>query len=165
MLTIVLLHCLQIPSTGSKEIIEEAKYINLSLHYLENVIVSLRDQSTNLPNSSQEKNSKSNGLGHGHIPYRNCILTSILRDSLGGNCRSGFILTLSMDRQHFEESVSTCRYVRSFPLPYMAFNQLHCQIWYSFLLNARALFKFYHLSCLFILSLPGLFVMFVVFHN
>ena len=102
---------LQIPSTGSKEIIEEAKYINLSLHYLENVIVSLRDQSMNVPSGSQEKNSKLNGLGHGHVPYRNCILTSILRDSLGGNCRSGFILTLSMDRQHFEESVSTCRYV------------------------------------------------------
>ena len=89
--------------------IEEAKHINLSLHYLENVIVSLRDQSTNVHNGSQDKNSKLNGLGHGHIPYRNCILTSILRDSLGGNCRSGFILTLSMERQHFEESVSTCR--------------------------------------------------------
>lgn len=101
---------MQIPSTGSKEIIEEAKYINLSLHYLENVIVSLKDQSMNVPSGSQKKNSKLNGLGHGHVPYRNCILTSILRDSLGGNCRSGFILTLSMDRQHFEESVSTCRY-------------------------------------------------------
>ena len=83
------------------------------------MIVSLRDQSTNVPNSSQEKNSKSNGAGHGHIPYRNCILTSILRDSLGGNCRSGFILTLSMDRQHFEESVSTCRYAHFLSLPCM----------------------------------------------
>ena len=128
MLTIFLLNRFQIPSTGSKEIIEEAKYINLSLHYLENVIVSLRDQSTNVPNSSQEKNAKLNGVGHGHIPYRNCILTSVLRDSLGGNCRSGFILTLSMDRQHFEESVSTCRYAPSLSLPYKIQNNLHLQI-------------------------------------
>ena len=84
--------------------IEEAKSINLSLHYLENVIVSLRDQSHHIQNS---KNKLQNN--HNHIPYRNCILTSILRDSLGGNCRSGFILTLAMDRKQFEESVSTCR--------------------------------------------------------
>lgn len=44
-----------------------------------------------------------------HIPYRNSVLTSILRDSLGGNCMSSFILNLSVERSLFEETVSTCR--------------------------------------------------------
>ena len=109
-------------SPDAKETIEEAKSINLSLHYLEQVIVSLRDQSNNSHNNNNNNNNNNNSSthkvknnnthnhSHGHIPYRNCILTSILRDSLGGNCRSGFILTLAMDRRQFEESVSTCRY-------------------------------------------------------
>lgn len=78
--------------------ISEAKAINLSLHYLEQVIINLRDRA----------------MAHGantHIPYRNSVLTNMLRDSLGGNCRSCFILTLSTDKKQFEESVSTCRYV------------------------------------------------------
>ena len=44
------------------------------------------------------------------IPYRNSILTSMLRDSLGGNCRTCFLLTISADISHFGESVSTCRF-------------------------------------------------------
>ena len=105
---VILTLFLQIPTVGTKGIIDEAKSINLSLHYLENVIVSLRDQSQNLNNS---KMKHSNGHhSRSHVPYRNSVLTSILRDSLGGNCRSGFILTLAMDRKQFEETVSTCRY-------------------------------------------------------
>ena len=44
------------------------------------------------------------------IPYRNSVLTSILRDSLGGNCRTCFLLTISDDIIHFGESISTCRF-------------------------------------------------------
>lgn len=101
--------CLQIPTVGSKGIIDEAKSINLSLHYLENVIVSLRDQSQILNNSKASKHGSNGHHSHSHVPYRNSVLTSILRDSLGGNCRSGFVLTLAMDRKQFEETVSTCR--------------------------------------------------------
>ncbi|XP_055336411.1 kinesin-like protein KIF6 isoform X2 [Paramacrobiotus metropolitanus] len=70
----------------------EAKYINLSLHHLEQVIGALG-----------EKNRK-------HIPYRNSLLTSILKDSLGGNCLTSMIATCSTDTGNIEESLSTCRF-------------------------------------------------------
>lgn len=34
----------------------------------------------------------------------------MLRDSLGGNCRSSFLLTISPCKLHFEETVATCRF-------------------------------------------------------
>jgi len=51
--------------------LNEAKYINSSLHFLELVIIALADK---------EKGNRA------HIPYRNSMMTSVLRDSLGGNC-------------------------------------------------------------------------------
>lgn len=47
---------------------------------------------------------------HVHIPYRNSVMTSILRDSLGGNCRTVFVVTLNSEADHLEESISTCRF-------------------------------------------------------
>lgn len=82
-------------------LITEAKSINLSLHFLEQVIVTLREAQNHARDGVRQS---------GHIPYRNSILTSLLRDSLGGNCRSSFILMLSPERLHFEETVSTCRF-------------------------------------------------------
>ena len=43
-------------------LLAEAKYINLSLHFLEQVIVALSERSRS------------------HIPYRNSMMTSVLRD-------------------------------------------------------------------------------------
>lgn len=76
--------------------IRESRGINLSLHYLEQVVVALLHQA----NRKKQK---------GHIPYRNSVMTSLLRDSLGGNCRTSFIMTLSIERRHFEETLSTCK--------------------------------------------------------
>ncbi|XP_064914217.1 kinesin-like protein KIF6 isoform X1 [Columba livia] len=75
-------------------ILTEAKYINLSLHHLEQVIIALA-----------EKNRS-------HIPYRNSMMTSVLRDSLGGNCMTTMIATLSVDRRNIDESISTCRFAQ-----------------------------------------------------
>lgn len=90
-------------SNNSKALIDEAKSINLALHYLEQVIISLRDEAR----SQQSKNGK---IKSSHIPYRNSLLTSMLRDSLGGNCQSCFILTISPEKSNFEESISTLRF-------------------------------------------------------
>ncbi|KAM4692828.1 kinesin-like protein KIF6 [Discoglossus pictus] len=76
------------------QLLTEAKYINLSLHYLEQVIIALA-----------EKNRS-------HIPYRNSMMTSVLRDSLGGNCMTTMIATLSMDKRNIDESISTCRFAQ-----------------------------------------------------
>ena len=40
----------------------------------------------------------------------NSMMTSVLRDSLGGNCKTVMIATLSGQRGHIDESISTCRF-------------------------------------------------------
>jgi len=77
--------------------LNEAKYINTSLFYLEMVIVALN-----------EKNKKARD----HIPYRNSMMTSVLRDSLGGNCRTVMVATCSAEAPQTEESISTCRFAQ-----------------------------------------------------
>ncbi|XP_039253438.1 kinesin-like protein KIF6 [Styela clava] len=76
------------------QLLTEVKYINLSLHFLEQVIISL-----------SEKNRQ-------HIPYRNSMMTSVLRDSLGGNCMTTMIATVSVDKKNVDESISTCRFAQ-----------------------------------------------------
>ncbi|KAG2972753.1 hypothetical protein PC118_g15520 [Phytophthora cactorum] len=84
--------------TGAKgQLLREAAYINTSLHYLEMVIVALH-----------EKNTK----GRTHIPYRNSMMTSVLRDSLGGNCKTVMVATVSPEKDQTDESVSTCRFAQ-----------------------------------------------------
>ena len=74
-------------------VLKESKYINLSLHFLEQVIIELHNKSN-------------------HIPYRNSMITTILKDSLGGNCKTVMIATLSMDKKSMFESISTCRFAQ-----------------------------------------------------
>ncbi|RHZ06750.1 hypothetical protein DYB37_009186 [Aphanomyces astaci] len=84
--------------TGAKgKVLREATYINTSLHYLEMVIVALH-----------EKNTK----GRSHIPYRNSMMTSVLRDSLGGNCKTVMVATASAEKEQTDESLSTCRFAQ-----------------------------------------------------
>lgn len=82
-------------STGS--VLKEARYINSSLFYLEMVIVALYEKATK---------------GRTHIPYRNSVMTSALRDSLGGNCKTIMIATINPEASHTEESISTCRFAQ-----------------------------------------------------
>jgi hypothetical protein len=35
---------------------------------------------------------------HAHVPYRNCMMTSVLKDSLGGNCKVRTRLVLCCSR-------------------------------------------------------------------
>uniref|UniRef100_K3WMA2 Kinesin-like protein n=1 Tax=Globisporangium ultimum (strain ATCC 200006 / CBS 805.95 / DAOM BR144) TaxID=431595 RepID=K3WMA2_GLOUD len=86
---------------GTQRMRSEGKHINLSLHHLEQVILSLR---------AKKKNS---AVAKGyHIPYRNSMLTSVLRGSLGGNCKSVFIATLNPENEFTDESISTCRFMQ-----------------------------------------------------
>jgi kinesin family protein 6/9 len=48
-----------------------------------------------------------------HIPFRNSMMTMILRDSLGGNCRTKMIATISALKDDMGESLGTCRFARS----------------------------------------------------
>lgn len=44
------------------------------------------------------------------VQYRNSMMTSVLRDSLGGNCKTIMVATISGDKVNTDESISTCRY-------------------------------------------------------
>ena len=40
-----------------------------------------------------------------HIPYRNSMMTSVLRDSLGGNCMTTMIATCAIDKRNLDVSI------------------------------------------------------------
>lgn len=63
-----------------EKIIAEAKAINSGLFYLQLVIQAL--------------NKKAKGE-QTHIPFRSSMMTMVLRDSLGGNCNTKMIATVS----------------------------------------------------------------------
>ncbi len=52
------------------------------------------------------------GAARQHIPYRNSLLTKLLRDSLGGNCLTVMIANISVVESNKYESVSTCRFAQ-----------------------------------------------------
>lgn len=85
-------------TNSAGQILKEAKYINSSLFFLEMVIVAL-----------YEKEKKGKNV---HVPYRNSMMTSVLRDSLGGNCKTIMIATISPESQHTDESISTCNFAQ-----------------------------------------------------
>jgi kinesin family protein 6/9 len=84
-------------STG--QTLREAQHINASLFYLEMVIVALYERS--------KKGKEST-----HIPYRNSMMTSVLRDSLGGNCKTIMVATISPEAKQTDESISTCHFAQ-----------------------------------------------------
>lgn len=48
--------------------------------------------------------------GRNHIPYRNSKLTRLVQDSLGGNARCGFVVTVSPSELAHEETISTLQF-------------------------------------------------------
>lgn len=45
-----------------------------------------------------------------YIPYRDSMMTMILKDSLGGNCKTSMVATMSPDVDDLSESICTCRF-------------------------------------------------------
>lgn len=82
---------------ADNQITTEARYINRSLSYLEQVIIALHER------------AKGTRI---HIPYRNSMMTSILRDSLGGNCRTVMMANMSPNLENEEETLSTARFAQ-----------------------------------------------------
>ena len=80
----------------SKGLQREGGNINKSLLALGNCITALAS------NDSKRKSS--------YIPYRGSKLTLLLRDSLGGNCQTAMIATVSPSTVHYEESHNTLVY-------------------------------------------------------
>ena len=79
------------------ERLKEGSNINKSLTTLGLVISKLADQSSG--------KSKEN-----FVPYRDSILTWLLKDNLGGNSRTVMVATISPAEDNYEETLSTLRY-------------------------------------------------------
>lgn len=88
-------------ATGAR--LKEGAEINRSLSTLGRVIAALADLSTS-------SKAKSKGV---QVPYRDSVLTWLLKDSLGGNSLTAMIAAISPADINFEETLSTLRYADS----------------------------------------------------
>lgn len=86
-------------ATGQR--LREGSNINKSLTTLGRVIASLADPKQGRP-------GKRKGGGKDVVPYRDSILTWLLKDSLGGNSKTAMIACISPT--DYEETLSTLRY-------------------------------------------------------
>jgi kinesin family protein 1 len=87
-------------ATGAR--LKEGAEINRSLSTLGRVIAALADLSTG-------KKKK----GATQVPYRDSVLTWLLKDSLGGNSMTAMIAAISPADINYDETVSTLRYADS----------------------------------------------------
>ncbi|KAI6783531.1 Kinesin-like protein-like protein [Emericellopsis cladophorae] len=88
-------------ATGAR--LKEGAEINRSLSTLGRVIAALADMSTGA------KKKK----GANQVPYRDSILTWLLKDSLGGNSMTAMIAAISPADINYDETLSTLRYADS----------------------------------------------------
>ncbi|XP_033936882.1 kinesin-like protein KIF1A isoform X10 [Pseudochaenichthys georgianus] len=92
-------------STGAKGTrLKEGANINKSLTTLGKVISALAEV-----DSGSNKNKKKKKVEH-HIPYRDSVLTWLLRENLGGNSRTAMVAALSPADINYDETLSTLRY-------------------------------------------------------
>lgn len=83
----------RVEKTSSEGLVRrEAQAINKSLSFLEMTVMALLDKDRD------------------HVPYRSCKLTHLLKDALGGHCRTRMIAAIWPDAAHLEETVSTLRF-------------------------------------------------------
>jgi len=83
----------RVKKTGSDGVmLKEATFINKSLTFLEQVVVALGNKHRD------------------HIPYRQSKLTHMLKDSLGGNCKTTMIANVWPEAKMLEETASTLRF-------------------------------------------------------
>lgn len=80
------------------ERLKEGSNINKSLTTLGIVISKLADQSSGAKNKDK------------FVPYRDSVLTWLLKDNLGGNSKTVMVATISPAADNYEETLSTLRY-------------------------------------------------------
>jgi kinesin family protein 1 len=89
-------------ATGAR--LKEGAEINRSLSTLGRVIAALADLS---------EGKKKKGKAANQVPYRDSVLTWLLKDSLGGNSMTAMIAAISPADINFDETLSTLRYADS----------------------------------------------------
>ncbi|XP_048109364.1 kinesin-like protein KIF1A isoform X18 [Alosa alosa] len=92
-------------STGAKGTrLKEGANINKSLTTLGKVISALAEVDSGTNKNKKKKKVES------HIPYRDSVLTWLLRENLGGNSRTAMVAALSPADINYDETLSTLRY-------------------------------------------------------
>ncbi|XP_050988799.1 kinesin-like protein KIF1A isoform X11 [Labeo rohita] len=92
-------------STGAKGTrLKEGANINKSLTTLGKVISALAEMDS-VPNKNKKKKKVES-----FIPYRDSVLTWLLRENLGGNSRTAMVAALSPADINYDETLSTLRY-------------------------------------------------------
>ncbi|XP_067315696.1 kinesin-like protein KIF1A isoform X16 [Pseudorasbora parva] len=92
-------------STGAKGTrLKEGANINKSLTTLGKVISALAEVDSGLNKNKKKKKVES------FIPYRDSVLTWLLRENLGGNSRTAMVAALSPADINYDETLSTLRY-------------------------------------------------------
>lgn len=76
-----------------------------------------------------------------HVPYRNSMMTQVLRDSLGGNCRTVMIANITAQHEQLDESISTCRFAQRVAM-------VSNQVWYPPCTNLEKEKEILHLLAL-----------------
>eukprot|EP00928_Gymnodinium_smaydae_P004955 TRINITY_DN116_c1_g1_i1.p1 TRINITY_DN116_c1_g1~~TRINITY_DN116_c1_g1_i1.p1 ORF type:complete len:762 (-),score=210.65 TRINITY_DN116_c1_g1_i1:98-2278(-) len=83
----------RVKKTGTDGImLKEATHINKSLSFLEQVVVALGNKHRD------------------HVPYRQSKLTHMLKDSLGGNCKTTMVANIWPEANKIEETASTLHF-------------------------------------------------------
>ncbi|XP_033894314.2 kinesin-like protein KIF1A isoform X20 [Acipenser ruthenus] len=91
-------------STGAKGTrLKEGANINKSLTTLGKVISALAEDSGSNKNKKKKK-------AENFVPYRDSVLTWLLRENLGGNSRTAMVAALSPADINYDETLSTLRY-------------------------------------------------------
>ncbi|KAF5834060.1 kinesin motor domain-containing protein [Dunaliella salina] len=72
-------------------VLKEAAHINKSLSILEQVVLAL-------------------GEGSEHVPFRSSKLTHVLKDAVGGNCKTVMVANVWAESSQVNETLSTCRF-------------------------------------------------------
>ncbi|XP_065129760.2 kinesin-like protein KIF1A isoform X23 [Paramisgurnus dabryanus] len=92
-------------STGAKGTrLKEGANINKSLTTLGKVISALAEVDSGINKNKKKKKVES------FIPYRDSVLTWLLRENLGGNSRTAMVAALSPADINYDETLSTLRY-------------------------------------------------------
>lgn len=89
----------------------EAASINKSLLALGKVVRSISEQCESSRDENEDNNT--NNFRKGFINYRESVLTHQLENSLGGNCNTVFIITVSNELSNMQSSINSLRFGES----------------------------------------------------
>ena len=102
----------RIDTEARGKIQEETKNINVSLHYYGKVMNIMLFHSLICNSYFIQVVMALTSPGNKHIPYRDSKLTRILQDSLGGNCKTAMITTVSPMSTCYNETLRSLNFAK-----------------------------------------------------